>query len=206
MMRKRMGRKGNEEGRMWKDLMMFKSIVEPCWIEKVWSWARQTVIITVHKNTGMRLTKIFAFSTCVTLQTLQGFGSSSQDVWIAALTTGRLKLKVSWYLNNLGNGTTSLNNINTIKWQAKSEEDSTKEHSHRRSSKAPVPSLMLDKPNEEREAHRPSYTNAQQQPVEEARHLGSLFRVFVVELVRPVRRHRGFHPRGSDRYRVQRHE
>nr|GMD10790.1 oil body-associated protein 2C-like [Ipomoea batatas] len=120
--------------------------------------------------------------------------------------SGRLKLKVSWYLNNLGNGTTSLNNINTIKWQAKSEEDSTKEHSHRRSGKAPIPSLMLDKPDEEREAHRPSYTNAQQQPVEEARHLGSLFIVFLVELVGPVRRHRGFHPCRSDRYRVQCHE
>jgi len=46
-------------------------------------------MIMVQLKTGNMLSKIFAFSTCVTLHSFHGFGASenfSVDVWIAALS------------------------------------------------------------------------------------------------------------------------
>lgn len=95
MIKNTMGMIGNEAGGMWKEFVILVSMVKPCWIENVWSWARQSVIIIVQQKTGIMLSKIFAFSTCVTLQSLHGLIGFSDccccDVWIIAALSKNLE-------------------------------------------------------------------------------------------------------------------
>lgn len=63
---------GKEAGGTVKKPTTVTSIVVPCWIEKVWSWARQRVMIMVQQEMGTIPSMILAFSTCVTLQSFHG--------------------------------------------------------------------------------------------------------------------------------------
>jgi len=47
---------------------------KPCWIEKVWSCAKQRIIIIEQQNISSILEMILAFSTFVTLHSFHGFG------------------------------------------------------------------------------------------------------------------------------------
>jgi hypothetical protein len=72
MIKNAIGMIGSDAGGMWKCLVILVSIVKPCWTEKVWSCAKQSVIMTVQQNMGIILRIILAFSTCVTLQSFHG--------------------------------------------------------------------------------------------------------------------------------------
>lgn len=85
MMRKPIGMMGREAGGMEKELAMRVSMVRPCWMEKVWSWARHRVMMMVQQKIGIIPRMIFAFSTWVTLQSLQAFGEDSDDVPFSSL-------------------------------------------------------------------------------------------------------------------------
>lgn len=97
MIKKTMGMIGRDAGGMLKFLVMLVSMVKPCWTEKVWSCARQRVIIIEQQNIGSMLRMILAFSTWVTLQSCHGLVSSglsdcsSEFLWMAALSKNLCK-------------------------------------------------------------------------------------------------------------------
>lgn len=57
---------------------MFLSILLLCWMENVWTWAKQAFMKTVFSIIGSIQTRIFVSSTCVTVQSFQGFSSLLQ--------------------------------------------------------------------------------------------------------------------------------
>ena len=67
------GRMGSEAGGILNKVPTFVSMVRPCSMEKVWSWARQRVIMMVQQKIGTMPNMIFAFSTWVTLLSFHGF-------------------------------------------------------------------------------------------------------------------------------------
>jgi len=100
---------GRDAGGMLKCLVMLVSMVEPWWTEKVWSCAKQRVIMIEQQNIGSMLRMILAFSTCVTLHSFHGFDAScfssctSDFLWIAALSKNlcrrMLKLNACTYIS-----------------------------------------------------------------------------------------------------------
>lgn len=75
------------------------SMVTPCWMEKVWSWARHVFIKMVLKIIGSILIMILVSSTCVTVHISHGpsmadDGPSSGLFTIAALSKNLQKISI----------------------------------------------------------------------------------------------------------------